>query len=108
MPRTGEPRAGQLALAQRPALVRARIAERQHLVADEDEDDVSTAGLHETRLPGHEVGQRRHPGRRHISSFRTYARCRPLMYCQRISVACRTCSSAWARMAGVSECCSTI
>src|SRR5262245_33012930 len=108
MPRAGEARPGEPALMQRTTLVRAGIAERVDLVADPRQHDADPVDFYECRLARADLFEDGGAPFRHISSFSTYARWSPVMYCQRISVACRTASRASASRSGVPQCRSTI
>src|SRR5260370_12523138 len=95
VPWAGEPRPGALALAEGTAPVGAHVAARVHRAAHPGQDDPGAVELHQLWLTGRHLVERGHPpGGAHASSLRTNARCRPVMYGQRISFASRTASAA--------------
>ena len=59
---------------ERPALVRAFVAAREDVVVDPGQHDARALGLHQSRLPGWQVGQTGHTASAHSSSFATKAR----------------------------------
>ena len=59
---------------ERPALVRAFVAAREDVVVDPGQHDARALGLHQSRLPGWQIGQTGHTASAHSSSFATKAR----------------------------------
>src|SRR5512145_113060 len=94
VPGTGEPRAREPPLAERPALVGALVVACEDFVSNPRQHDGYAVGLDQLQLSALELIQTRDATAAHASSFTTNARYRPVMYCQRISVAWRTASTA--------------
>src|SRR6266508_2276519 len=103
---------GELAQAERAAAVRARVGARVDALPDAGQHHARPVDLHQLAAARRDIreggGRLRLALQDHMSSLRTKARWRPVMYCQRISVAWRTCSAASACVSGVVQCRSTI
>src|SRR5262249_52350067 len=101
-------RSVELASAEGSALVHAGVVDGVDGLAHARQGQPQSLHLHQQRLVGGNLLDPGHAPFAHISSLSTRARCSPLMYCHRISVAWPTASMAMACRSGVSACCSTI